>query len=334
MSPSWRTVAEALPGLGWLGERAGGTAWLADLDRRVAACAEAWSLTVGEAYGSSTVSLAVAVRGADGDPAVLKLQFPDRESAREAEALHRWDGGGAVRLLSHDPELGALLLERCEPGSPLSEAPPDRSISVMAGLVRRLAVPASAPFTTLCEEAAHWAAGLPGRFERAGRPFDRAMLDEALVVLADQSEDQGPQVLIHQDLHGGNVLAARREPWLAIDPKPIVGELEFAVAPIVRSTELGGARGALASPRPPRRRARPRRRAGAGGPSPRRSPGVSRAPGCWIGTRRWPSGCGRADARHRDPHHAFLGHGPHAPAPPNARGDAVGARGRLRRNTP
>jgi streptomycin 6-kinase len=52
-------------------------------------------------------------------------------------------------------------------------------------------------------------------------------------------------VLLHQDLHGGNVLAAGREPWLAIDPKPLVGEREFAVAPIVRSPELGHSRRAV-----------------------------------------------------------------------------------------
>ena len=49
-------------------------------------------------------------------------------------------------------------------------------------------------------------------------------------------------MLLHQDLHGDNVLAAEREPWLAIDPKPLVGEREFGVAPIVRSRELGHSR--------------------------------------------------------------------------------------------
>jgi streptomycin 6-kinase len=49
-------------------------------------------------------------------------------------------------------------------------------------------------------------------------------------------------VLLHQDLHGENVLAAEREPWLTIDPKPLTGEREFGVAPIVRSFELGHSR--------------------------------------------------------------------------------------------
>jgi len=31
-------------------------------------------------------------------------------------------------------------------------------------------------------------------------------------------------VLLATDLHAGNVLGARREPWLVIDPKPFVGD--------------------------------------------------------------------------------------------------------------
>lgn len=52
-------------------------------------------------------------------------------------------------------------------------------------------------------------------------------------------------MLLHQDLHADNVLAAAREPWLVIDPKPVVGERAFAVAPIVRSWELGHSREAV-----------------------------------------------------------------------------------------
>ena len=58
-------------------------------------------------------------------------------------------------------------------------------------------------------------------------------------MLAWLPDSQGEQVLVNQDLHGDNVIAAEREPWLLIDPKPLAGEREFAVAPIVRSGELG-----------------------------------------------------------------------------------------------
>ncbi|MEU8185343.1 aminoglycoside phosphotransferase family protein [Micromonospora sp. NPDC049044] len=49
---------------------------------------------------------------------MLKLQYPDDDSRREADALAHWDGDGAIRLLAHDPERRALLVERCRPGSP------------------------------------------------------------------------------------------------------------------------------------------------------------------------------------------------------------------------
>ena len=49
-------------------------------------------------------------------------------------------------------------------------------------------------------------------------------------------------MLVNQDLHAGNVLRAQREPWLVIDPKPLAGEREFGVAPVVRGRELGHSR--------------------------------------------------------------------------------------------
>ena len=63
-----------------------------------------------------------------------------------------------------------------------------------------------------------------------------------MALLQELSASQGGQVLLHQDLHGDNVLAAGREPWLVIDPKPLAAEREFAAAPIVRSPELGHSR--------------------------------------------------------------------------------------------
>jgi len=68
------------------------------------------------------------------------------------------------------------------------------------------------------------------------------MRDAAARRLEELVPTQEDQVLVHQDLHGENVLAAQREPWLAIDPKPLAAEREFSLAPIVRSFELGHSR--------------------------------------------------------------------------------------------
>jgi streptomycin 6-kinase len=60
-----------------------------------------------------------------------------------------------------------------------------------------------------------------------------------LEAIEDLAPTQPERVLVHQDLHGDNVIAAAREPWLVIDPKPLVGERAFALAPVIRSYEFG-----------------------------------------------------------------------------------------------
>jgi len=175
------------------------------------------------------------VRRAEGGEAVLKIQKPHRESEHEADALELWDGEGAIRLLAHDPDQHALLLEFCEPGTPLSAAGQDGALDVFVELLPRLWKPAGRPFRPLAAEAAWWAEYLPKQDWGAAPD----LLDAALEALRELPGTQGEQVLLNQDLHGDNVLAAEREPWLVIDPKPLVGEREFGVAPIVRSFELG-----------------------------------------------------------------------------------------------
>jgi streptomycin 6-kinase len=204
-----------------------------------------WGLTLGEPYPPGAAGYAVRATLPDGSPAVLKLIDLHRESEHEADALARWDGAGAVRLLDRTDDGSAVLIERCEPGTPLSAAGPESALAVLTGLLPRLWVPAGPPFHSLADEAGWWVSYLPDEWEAAGRPFERRLVDAAVEALTALGPTQREQVLLHQDLHGDNVLAAEREPWLAIDPKPLVGEREFAVAPIVRSHELGHSRAAV-----------------------------------------------------------------------------------------
>jgi streptomycin 6-kinase len=233
---------EVPEGLGWLRSSPEGRAWLAALPGRLDAAVKRWSLEVGRPYPYAYASLAVPALLPDGTEAVLKLAFPDRESEHEAAALARWGGSGAVRLLDHDPDGRAMLIERCTPGTPLSDLGGDAALDVLAGLLPRLWVPAGPPFRTLAEEAAWWAAGLRRQWEAAGRPFAATILDAALEALDVLPGSQGEQVLVNQDLHALNVLRADREPWLVIDPKPLAGERAFGLAPVVRGSELGHGR--------------------------------------------------------------------------------------------
>jgi streptomycin 6-kinase len=173
----------------------------------------------------------------DGVPAVLKVNFPEDESEREPDALAHWDGRGAVRLLEYDEPRRALLIERCEPGSRLWEIEGDEEATRIAASV--LAVlwkppPVDHDFIPLASVAAGWALELPRDWEALGRPFPRGILDEAVAACTELGADQGEAVVLHQDFHGANLLRAEREPWLAIDPKPLVGEPEFDAASLLR----------------------------------------------------------------------------------------------------
>jgi streptomycin 6-kinase len=90
-------------------------------------------------------------------------------------------------------------------------------------------------FRSLSGEASRWASELPGRFERHGSAVERDVVDRAVAwigeLLASEPDDVA---VLHQDFHGGNVLRAERDPWLAIDPKPLVGERAFDVASLLR----------------------------------------------------------------------------------------------------
>ncbi|MFY1633832.1 aminoglycoside phosphotransferase family protein [Solwaraspora sp. WMMB335] len=210
----------------------------------IARYADRWSLRTGAPLPGGYVSVVVAARCVDGTDAVLKLQPPgDRESELEAAALACWNGQAAVRLLAHDPVGRALLIERCRPGDPVASLAPEAALDVYVDLLPRLWRPVTGPFTPLTREARRWATNIPKRWEQAGRPFERRLVDAAVDLLTGLAASQPQtQVLLHQDLHAGNVLRAQREPWLVIDPKPLVGERAFGLAPVVRGVELGHSR--------------------------------------------------------------------------------------------
>jgi streptomycin 6-kinase len=203
--------------------------WLADLPGLVEECAEQWGLVL-EPPIESAGSLVVPAENV-----VLKLNAPSHvESDTEPDALELWNGTGAVLLVARDDERRALLLERCVPGTELWHADADE-VQVISSLLPRLQVELrnEGPFRTLADEAERWAEEVPARYDDAGRPFERELLDAALDVY--RTVDRAAMRLVNQDLHGGNILRAEREPWLVIDPKPLVGERELEATGLLRN---------------------------------------------------------------------------------------------------
>ena len=209
----------------WEGDAA--TAWLAELPRLVAEVAEGWELDVGPPLepGGNISWVAPVRRRTDALDAVLKVQLPHPESEPEALALAAWAGRGAVRLHDHDAERHALLIECCVPGSALSEAGGTVAAAAAGAAVgaRLHAAPPPAGIPTMAEVLDAWADELEPRLDL--QPLDHPSLGRlALETTRTRPRACTAPVLCHGDLNPTNVLAASREPWLAIDPKPMVGD--------------------------------------------------------------------------------------------------------------
>lgn len=217
-------------GMAWWRGVPGGSEWLDRLPRLAAECAEEWSLELGEPFRGSNMALVVPA-----GRAVLKVGFPGGGTEREAEGLRHWAGRGAVTLLAHDPVRHALLVERCDPGTHLGRGEDD-ILRVAADLLRRLWRPptAAARFPLLGDELGRWADDLPAQWDGLGRPFERALVDEAIAAVRELGAAQVGEVVLHGDFHSGNVLRAQREPWLVIDPIPVVGDRAFDAASLLR----------------------------------------------------------------------------------------------------
>lgn len=230
-----------------------GRAWLSSLPGLIQGRLEHWELAVDLAAGAlpwhGHGGVVVPVRRTDGTPAALKIAFPHDEARMERHALALWGGSGAVRLLESDAGTCALLLERLDAGCSLQTLPLDQAALAWGSTMRQLSlVPDGRPqwqeFDRIAGRAEQWSDDLPAEWEQQGRPFPRWLLEAALEVCQTRGavgRRSGRDVLVHADLHFLNILARPQansgtppgQAFVAIDPQPMIGEPEFAVAPLL-----------------------------------------------------------------------------------------------------
>lgn len=209
--------------------------WIAELPGIVSGLADRWSLHVGEPYQPGGYCSWVAPAStADGRDLVLKVGFWHYEAEHEADGLKLWNGDGAVTLYDHhgDEQTSALLLERCRPGTALADVMrgPEQDV-VLAGLLRRLwrEPPDGHPFRPLQQMCDAWALEFEEKLEKVPGHIDPGLARAGMALFRSLPASADRSVLLCTDLHSENVLAAEREPWLVIDPKPYVGDPTYDV---------------------------------------------------------------------------------------------------------
>ncbi|HVX30275.1 MAG TPA: aminoglycoside phosphotransferase family protein [Nitrolancea sp.] len=212
---------------------AAGLAWLSRLPEIVDACARRWNLTVAGMMAPLTYNFLVSALLQNRRPVVLKICPPDGEFTSQRAALAHLAGSGVVELLDSDETDNVLLLERCLPGHSLRARTDGEAIEIAGSLMRRLwaSGPADSDFPSLAD----WGRGfarLRRHFQGTG-PFPVALVERAERTFSAFSPTAENVVLLHGDLHHDNILAAERQPWLAIDPKGVLGIAAYEPATFV-----------------------------------------------------------------------------------------------------
>lgn len=225
-----------------------GVAWVNHLPALTQDLGQRWSLKAGRPFPNLSYNWVVPALREDGAPAVLKLSFPRDEGFRtEAAALAAFGGRGICRLLELDLDRGAMLLERLRPGRPLTDIGDDEeATSAAAGVMKKLWRPA--PQDHAFPTVSGWSRGferLRRRFDGGTGPMPGKLVGEAEALFAELLGSAGDPFLLHGDLHQENILSAGREPWLAIDPKGVVGEAAYDTAALLHNPV-----GALDAPDP------------------------------------------------------------------------------------
>ncbi len=208
-----------------------GTTWLRRLPGLVDEVMAEWSLSPAGAPMNGWTAVVIPVER-DGQRLACKIGWPHDEAAGEHLALRHWAGNGAVRLYAADPARGALLLEALDPSHDLSTMWVEEACEVVGGLLARLHVTAPPTIRRLSEVGARQVS----QMQHAGDLLPRRLVARAAGIFADLSSDPScDATLLHTDLHYENVLGAEREPWLAIDPKPMAGHPGIELIPLLRN---------------------------------------------------------------------------------------------------
>lgn len=209
-----------------------GTAWLDTLPSLLAEMCGIWRLRPdGTAlHGSNAIALPVT---RDAVRLILRLTPPHDAFQLEIDALEFWAGRGTVRLIEHDVEAGAMLLERLDTTHTLASLPLAEAVPLIARLMRRLSIPITDPtVVSTADVVSARSLMLSAEWERLGQPFDQSVLERTLTIARDLNSTPGDRA-VNGDLHFDQVLAGEREPWLAVDPVLLRGDLEYDLARVL-----------------------------------------------------------------------------------------------------
>jgi len=220
--------------VGTFGEQ--GADWLRILPQLLVELSSRWQIRIEDPFPDMAYNFVAPALRKDGTAVVVKVGVPNTEIKNEIAALQAYDGRGTVTLIEALPDEGAFLLERLTPGEHVLHLNDEVATSIAADVIRRIwkSGTPQGDFPSVSD----WAKGfqrLRKRFDGGTGPFPKKLVDTAQSLFRDLLSSMGETILLHGDLHHWNILSADRAPWLAIDPKGVLGEPAYEVGAWLRN---------------------------------------------------------------------------------------------------
>ena len=192
-----------------------------------------WKIVIQDIWESPGSILAFGNR--DNQPVVLKVIRQFGDEWRSGEVLNAFDGRGMVRVYQYVG--GAVLLERLSPGTSLAtmvlNERDDEATEIIAGVIERMAHPRESlqGFVTVEE----WGRGFDRYRTTGDHQVPNHLIDKGEAWYKHLCATQRERRVLHGDLQHYNILFDERRGWVAIDPKGVVGELEYEIGASLRN---------------------------------------------------------------------------------------------------
>ena len=203
-----------------------------NLLERIQQHARAWHLVVEDVFETETSAIASVTR--EGQPLLLKVVKQQGDEWNSGRVLKAFAGNGVARVFEHTG--GAVLIERLRPGNSLVRlvlnGKDEEATSILATVMQKMSPP-EIPKSCLTTE--DWAKGFDRYLASGDNQISSQLVASAQRVYTDLCASQRQVRLLHGDLHHYNVLYDSDRGWLAIDPKGVVGELEYEVGAVLRN---------------------------------------------------------------------------------------------------
>ena len=199
---------------------------------RIQQHAREWRLVIEESFETETSVISYVSR--DGQNHVLKVVKHEGDEWNAGDVLEAFDGNGVVRVYEHSG--GAMLLERLQPGNSLVNMAlsgrDEEATDILAGVIEKMA---ASEIPHACPTVTTWEKGFERYLASDDKQISRRLVESAQQVFSDLRASQSRPRLLHGDLHHYNVLFDSRRGWVAIDPKGVIGELEYEIGAVLRN---------------------------------------------------------------------------------------------------